>query len=157
MTSAERRAGFGWVIAFMLFCAANQYARMQWNTGVRYLMPLVPFLFLAACDGLGRLPGALMGVVIGACTLHEWVICLARTCDIRSDWAALLDHGPRLPWLSVLAATPTGRDLVTHPGALSIAILGVLCAALAPWWWRARPLSPTSASARRQRVHATPA
>ena len=38
----------------MLFCAMNRYSLMQFNTGFRYLLPIVPFAFLQASDFLAR-------------------------------------------------------------------------------------------------------
>ncbi len=52
----ERWFTAAFVLAFLIFCAANQYSRMQWNTGFRYLLPVVPFLFLNAVDHLARMP-----------------------------------------------------------------------------------------------------
>ena len=42
--------------AFLLFCSVNQYSRLQWNSGFRYLLPLVPLLVLALADHWIRMP-----------------------------------------------------------------------------------------------------
>ncbi|HEX6315406.1 MAG TPA: hypothetical protein VFZ73_11130, partial [Gemmatimonadaceae bacterium] len=38
----------GWIaacfVALLLFSSANQFANLQWNTGVRYMVPMVPLL-----------------------------------------------------------------------------------------------------------------
>ena len=103
---------------FMLFAAANQYGRMQWNTGVRYLMPVVPFLFLAAANHLARMRGAWLAVLGGAAVLHSWVVSMRRRVRslgrLRRLGAGSCREGPRLPWLDVLARTATGRG--SDPG-----------------------------------------
>jgi hypothetical protein len=40
--------------ALWIFCSATQFARLQWETGVRYLVPAVPFLFLPTAAVLWR-------------------------------------------------------------------------------------------------------
>ncbi|MDX1579082.1 MAG: hypothetical protein R3266_11380, partial [Gemmatimonadota bacterium] len=74
----ERWFAFGFVLAFLLFCAANQYSRMQWNTGFRYLLPIVPFVFLAACDHLVRMPKWALGTIAALASFHSWVIATIR-------------------------------------------------------------------------------
>ncbi|MBI5433542.1 MAG: hypothetical protein HZA52_11995 [Planctomycetes bacterium] len=85
----ERRWAFAIVLSFMLFCAANWYSLLQFNTGFRYLLPCVPFLFLSACDGLARMrPGwlaLLSALVIG----HGVVLSMAREVN---DTENLLRH-----------------------------------------------------------------
>lgn len=90
-------------LSFFLFCAANQYTRMQFNTGVRHIVPVVPFLFLLAAGVLLRMP-RLMAVVIGILTSY-WSWCLAMYRDVEQGSGVLesLRHitfeGFRLPWL----------------------------------------------------------
>ncbi len=74
----ERRWSALFVLTFLVFCAANWYSLMQFNTGFRYLLPVVPFVFLAAADHLARLPrGWLAGVTVTS-VAHQAVLCMAR-------------------------------------------------------------------------------
>jgi hypothetical protein len=92
------------VIAVMLFCATNQYARLQWNSGLRYLLPLVPFLFLALSDHWVRLP-LWARVPIGAVAISQaWVLTVFREQTPRA-WQLFFEEGPRLPWYRVLSLT----------------------------------------------------
>lgn len=92
--------------AFFLFCAANQYGRMQFNSGVRQVVPVTPFLFLIAAGVLRRLPVRL-AVVIGVVTTY-WSWCLAMYRDVEQGLGVLESfihvtlEGPRLPWLKTL-------------------------------------------------------
>jgi hypothetical protein len=92
--------------AFFLFCAANQYGRMQFNTGVRHIVPVVPFLFLLAAGTLLRLPAVVAAIlgVIGA----YWSWCLAMYRDVEQGLGVfdsiihVTFEGFRLPWLVTL-------------------------------------------------------
>ncbi len=142
----ERR--FVWLtfVVFLLFCAANQYARMQWNTGFRYLVPLVPFLFLALVDPVLRLPRRWRLSLAALALLHTWVLTMMRV-DVVASWRRFLHQGPVLPWLDVLRKTqPADAPVISHPllPAGILAVVGVACLLL----WRhgarleARAISP---------------
>lgn len=130
-------------LAFFLFCAANQYGRMQFNTGVRQVVPVTPFLFLLAAGVLLRLPTK-VAVAVGAVTIY-WSWCLAMYRDVEQGLGVLesLIHvtleGPRLPWLKTLELTgfiPSG----------SYAPLLLALAAAAIWGiWYVRIPSPVTA------------
>jgi hypothetical protein len=50
---------------FFIFSAANQFGYVQFNTGVRHMVPVTPFLFLLAAGVFLRLP-AVAAVIFGA-------------------------------------------------------------------------------------------
>jgi hypothetical protein len=133
------------VLAFLLFCAGNQYSLMQFNTGVRYLMPVVPFFFLAACNVLARLPGPAFGVVAAASILHGAVTTMARDFGggeyhVGDAWRFIATNGPRLPWLHVLQSTSAGAALPSGawPHVALLAITATAAGLLL------RPLFPTA-------------
>jgi hypothetical protein len=85
----ERRWSLALVLAFMLFCAANWYSLLQFNTGFRYLLPCVPFLFLAASDWLTRMrtgPLVALSIVVIA---HGTVLSMTREVN---DTENLIRH-----------------------------------------------------------------
>lgn len=117
-----------YTLAFFLFCAANQYGRMQFNTGVRHIVPVVPFLFLLVANVLLRMPKVLAALV-GILTLY-WSWCLAMYRDVEQGFGVFesLKHitleGFQLPWLTTLERMGyLGRD------ASAIPLLG-LCGAI---------------------------
>jgi hypothetical protein len=138
----ERRfvAGFAW--AFLLFCAMNQFSLLQWNTGFRYLLPLVPLWFLAASDWLARLPKPAFWALAAPSIAHMWVLSMSRFQQPSSGyagepvplvcWREILTHGPQLPWLSVLRQTASDPASPLHwpiwPSA-------TLAASFAVCWW----------------------
>jgi hypothetical protein len=142
----ERRfvAGFAW--AFLLFCAMNQFSLLQWNTGFRYLLPLVPLWFLAASDWLARLPRAAYWAIAAPSIAHMAVLSMSRFQQPSSGytgeavplvcWREILSHGPQLPWLTVLRQTVADPASPVHWPIWPTAIIAL---ALATCWaiWRA--------------------
>ncbi len=93
-------------LAFFLFCAANQYGRMQFNTGVRHIVPISPFLFILAAGVLVQMPTTL-AALIGIVTTY-WSWCLAMYRDVEQGLGVFESvihttlEGFRLPWLTTL-------------------------------------------------------
>ena len=109
----ERRWSAFYVLAFLLFCAANWYSLMQFNTGFRYLLPVVPFVFLAASDHLARLPKGVLAVIVVASIAHQGVLSMAR--EVNDTEKLLRDRAEELGiaetalegyWHALLTETP---------------------------------------------------
>lgn len=90
-------------MAYLVFFSSVQYVQLQWNTGFRYLMPAIPFLFLAAVPVLLSLPRliaagfCLLGVGVG------WSIAMVRSqLGIADNVLHVVAEGPQLPWLTTL-------------------------------------------------------
>ena len=96
----------GFTLSFFVFCAANQYGRMQFNTGVRHIVPVVPFVFLLTADVLLKLP-RVWAVSIGIiATYWSWSLTMYRDVEQGSGIFESIKHitleGFRLPWLTTL-------------------------------------------------------
>lgn len=130
----ERRFVAAAFIAFLLFCSANQYARLQWNTGFRYLLPLVPFLILALSDHWVRLPRWVRMSVMTFATLHAWVLVVFRE-PVTKSWELFLSEGVRLPWYRVLSMTANPDQRWVGSWVVPTVILLFTVAAVA-WIWR---------------------
>jgi hypothetical protein len=94
------------VVLFFVFCSANQYGRMQFNTGVRHIVPVVPFMFLFAANVLMQIP-RIIAVLVGiAATYWSWCLVMYRDVEqglgIFESFKAITFGGLRLPWLSTL-------------------------------------------------------
>jgi hypothetical protein len=147
----ERRFVALFTILFLLFCSSNQYARMQWNSGFRYLLPLVPFLFLAASDPLMRLPRQCLVGLSAVVLLHSWVLCMFRE-SVPESWAGLLREGIQLPWLTVLRQTASSETgLLTHRLLPSFVILGCAGVVALVWSVGLQPSSPLPFSSKEPR------
>ncbi len=112
-TTARRMIGaletlfvLSFVLGFFVFCAMNQYGFLQFNTGVRHVVPVVPFLFLVVPGILMRMPAWLAATV--AVTTTYWSWCLAMYRDVEQGRGILESiiqvtmSGPRLPWAKTL-------------------------------------------------------
>ena len=124
----ERMFVFVLVLAFLVFCSSNQYSRLQWNTGFRYLLPLVPFLFLALADHLARLSAGVLAFLSALVFLHSWVLTMVRHVSDQGDviienWRRFLGGGVQLPWLNVLRSTPSLPYDWLHSPALPYGVL----------------------------------
>lgn len=130
----ERRFVWATFLVLLTFFAANQYSRLQYNSGVRYLIPMVPFLLLLAGDHLLRLPRWAKVAVTAVAGLHSWVIAVFRE-PVFTSWRLFLEEGVQLPWLRVLRMTrPPGSAVERMPwlGAAIVAATAALCWAI----WR---------------------
>jgi hypothetical protein len=115
------------------FAAANQYGRMQFNSGVRHIVPVTPFLFLLVAGVLlhVRRPAAVLIAILGT----YWAWCLAMYRDVEQGLGVLESiihvtlEGFRLPWLTTVErlgySAPTG---VAPLFILTAAVLWVLWA-----------------------------
>lgn len=93
-------------VLFFVFCSANQYGRMQFNTGVRHIVPVVPFLFILAANVLIKMP-RIAAFLIGLLATY-WSWCLVMYRDVEQGLGIFesIKHitfeGFRLPWLTTL-------------------------------------------------------
>ncbi|CAN5496012.1 hypothetical protein BH10CHL1_BH10CHL1_47330 [soil metagenome] len=135
----ETQLILGFTIGFFLFTAANQFSRMQFNSGIRHLVPVTPFLFLIVAGVLVRLPKT-VALLVGVTTIY-WSWCLAMYRDVEQGLGIFesLRHitleGFQLPWLTTL------QRMGYAPQVSAIPLL-ILCGALL-WalWSTALPLA----------------
>ena len=68
-------------VALWVFFSGSNYTRLQYNTGVRYMMPIIPFLFVPAALCLSRLRRPLAyGVALLAVT-QAWCLAMIREVE----------------------------------------------------------------------------
>lgn len=114
-------------ILFFTFCAANQYGRMQFNTGVRHIVPVVPFIFLLAANVLLSMP-RIIAVLVGIGATY-WSWCLAMYRDVEQGLGVFesIKHvtleGFRLPWLTTLEKMGFVQDASAIPLLLLLAVV----------------------------------
>jgi hypothetical protein len=120
-------------VLFFLFSSANQFGRLQFNSGVRYIVPVVPFLFILVAGVLLRLPKLLAVMISIVATYWSW--CLAMYRDVELGLGVLEPikqitlQGFRLPWLTTL------ERMGYVPGGASVIPLFVICTALIWTLW----------------------
>lgn len=128
LTGDEAAFAFGSVAALWLFSSANQYGFLQWNTGIRYMVPAVPLLFVAAVPALLSLPRLWQIVLVVPTVVTSWSVAMVRE-DVPSSVARVLLGGFELPWLTVLRKTAPAYAPFLEEGASPLplfCLLGVL-------------------------------
>jgi len=139
----ERVLAWSLFVGLLLFTSANQYARLQWNTGFRMLAPVVPLLFLLCADVLHRLPRNAAIAIGVAGVLQGWALAMVRA-DPFASASLVLTEGPRLPWVTSLwRAGEAYLPVAGSPSLLSVPFFGLGGALLAWVWTRPEP-SPVS-------------
>lgn len=141
--------------ALWLFNSANQFANLQWNTGVRYMVPVASVCYLLAVPVLLRLPRAVQFALVAITLLISWTVAMFRE-DVVTSIRLLVAEGPTLPLLIVLRKTASAYAPWLAGGGQP---LGVLCVAMVcgvvwlgwRWGWvgydRAPIVSPPPKSA----------
>lgn len=126
--------------AFWLFCGSIAYGRLQFNTGVRYMTSILPFLFLLAFVVWRRLPATARRVVAVASVSLAW--CMAMVRDVERGFGVLdpvlhvLLGGWQLPALTT-ASRMSGALQEYFPNGPSPLPLFAFTAALLVVIWRA--------------------
>ncbi len=132
---------FAIAAAYVVFFSAIQYTRLQWSTGIRYLAPVFPFLFLAAATTLVRMPRAVAyGVVVVAATV-AWSMAMVRNqYGVSTNVVRAFLEGLQLPWLTTLGKMATqyapwleGRPSPTLPFLLAAAAVAGIWIYRNPW------------------------
>lgn len=112
-------------LLFFVFCAANQYGRMQFNTGVRHIVPVVPFVFLLAANVLIRIPRTIAIPLGLLATYWSWCLVMYRDVEQGNGIFEAIKHitleGFQLPWLMTLER----MGFVQHSLAIPLLLLAV--------------------------------
>lgn len=141
----------GSAVAFWLFCGGINYTRLQFNTGIRYLAPIFPFVFLLTIPALARLPRPWVGAVSVLAVAQAW--CLAMYRDVERGLGVLepviriVIGGPQLPVLTVLSRMGGQYGNYFEHG-VSPLFLFALAAALLYCLWMPTAPGPSRSSSR---------
>jgi hypothetical protein len=68
-------------VAFWLFCGGINYGRLQFNTGIRYMTSMLPFLFLLTAVVLVRLPWWIVYAIAIASVTLSWSLAMHRDVE----------------------------------------------------------------------------
>ena len=129
-------------LALYLFTSAIQFGLLQFNTGVRYLVPTVPLLFVALVPVLLRARPLVRYLLVVPTLAISWSASMARE-DIPTSLAQVFLGGFRLPWLTVLEKTSSAY-LPFLAGRASPLPLFVLTGVVLWTVWRGETSSPST-------------
>jgi len=124
--------------ALILFFATVQYTRLQWVTGIRYLAPLFPFLFLAVVPVLLAMPRIVTYGVALLSFVISWSLAMVRSQGtVFENVQRVFIEGFQLPWLTVITKM-SAQYLPWYRGNVSALPLLVLGAAMVWVIWTVR-------------------
>lgn len=127
---------WGVSFALWLFNSANRFSYMQFNTGVRYMVPLVPLLFTLCVSAFRDAPRWIVRVLVGASVLISAAVSMTRE-NVVEALTLTAQQGPTLPMLLVLRKTAAAyAPWLTGAGVQplgAITVLGVLLVAWGVW------------------------
>jgi hypothetical protein len=130
------RGEYGWLAAcflgLLLFSSANQFGNLQWNTGVRYMVPAVPLLFIALVPVLGALPRVARWALVVVTLMISFSVSMTRE-DVSVALKQVFSDGPTLPVLLVLQRMASGYDVPIPSGAFWIVATVVLLLLVIIW------------------------
>jgi hypothetical protein len=127
-------------VALWVFFSGSNYTRLQFNTGIRYLAPIFPFLFIPAAVILLRLPRVVIYFIAVFSVFESW--CLAMFRDVERGLGMLdpilhvLLGGFQLPVLTTLSRMPSQfGEFLTH-GVSPLPLFALTGAILYAVWSR---------------------
>lgn len=126
---------FAITVAYVVFFSAIAYTRLQWSTGIRYLMPVVPFLFFPAAVVLMRMPRAAAFAMVLLAVTVSWSMAMVRNqYGVHQNIIRVFVEGFQLPWLSTLGkmAQQYAPWLQGRPSALPVLLF---CAVVIAGIW----------------------
>ncbi len=135
----------GFTAAVIVFFSAVQYTRLQYIHGIRYLIPVIPFLTLLTVVFLLELPRWLSYLLGLLAIAFAWAQAMVRVheqqASIFEPFRDVLLGGPRLPALTTLSRLP-GQYF--PEGAPLTPTTALLAAAALLWliWSVRRPATP---------------
>jgi hypothetical protein len=139
----ERAVLLGLPVALWLFSSAVAYARLQFNTGVRYMVPAVPFLFVLGALVLDRLPqraAFLIGILAVA---QAWAMAMYRDVErglgVLDPTLHVFLGGFQLPVLTVLSRIGGPHAEYFSPAVSPLPLFALAACLLFGIWFRFCP------------------
>ncbi len=129
-------------LALYLFFSGNNYTRLQFNTGIRYMTAIFPFLMVPAAVVLVRAwerrPRLAWFLVLGALTIN-WPLAMYREVEkplgVLDPVVRTLTGGPALPALNTLKLTGDQfGDFFTGP-VTPLALFALTAAVIFGLWF----------------------
>jgi hypothetical protein len=127
-------------LGLLLFCSGIVYTRLQFNTGLRYLAPLLPFLFVPAAIVLYRMPRRLAAFISIAAVAQAWSMAMYRDVErgrgVLDPVLQVFIGGFQLPLLTVLSRLSGQYGDYSSMGVSPLPIFAVLGAVIFVIWSR---------------------
>jgi hypothetical protein len=136
----ELWALLGTFAALWLFFSGSNYTRLQFNTGIRYMAPIIPFLFVPAAAVLVRIPRAIARVVAVLSVALAWCLTMYREVErplgVLDPVIRTLVDGFQLPVLSTLDRTGGAYGGWGADGTSPLALFALAAVLIACVWMK---------------------
>jgi hypothetical protein len=125
--------------AFWLFFSGSNYTRLQFNTGIRYMAPMFPFLFVPAAVVLKKLPHVAIALITIASVTESWSLAMYR--DVERGLGVLdpilqtLIGGFQLPVLTTISRLGEQFSKYTASGVSPLPLFALAAAIIAVIWF----------------------
>jgi hypothetical protein len=94
-------------LAFWIFFSGSNYTRLEFNTGIRYMTAVLPFLFVPAAVVLMRLPRSAIYFIAIFSVVESWSLAMYRDVErglgLLEPMLHVFTGGLQLPWLTTLS------------------------------------------------------
>jgi hypothetical protein len=138
--------------ALWLFASSVVYARLQFNTGVRYLTPAIPYLFVLACIPLSRVSARALYFIVLVAGVQSWAMAMYRDVEqglgVLNPLIQLFTKGFAIPVLTVLSRIGP-QNASTFGSPMTPAAIFIAGAALLYGIWSKKLDTPAAVMAKR--------
>jgi MFS family permease len=131
-------------IAFVIFLSSIEYTKLQWVSGIRYLVPVIPFLFMLIASVLVQIHRFLAYGITFISIGLTWAMSMARRGvgvpeeSMLVSIKSILFEGLQLPWLNTLSKMEIHYLPFIEQPKLTAISLFMLCASIIYCIWRFR-------------------
>jgi len=119
--------------ALYLFNSSVQFAYLQYNTGVRYMVPAVPLLFMALLPVLFALPRVALWAVVIPTVVVSWSVAMVREA-VPTSLSHVFLTGFELPWLTTLRKMASGYAPFLQDGVSPVPLFCLIAVVLWLVW-----------------------
>jgi hypothetical protein len=128
-------------VCLWLFCGGISYVRLQFNNGLRYLAPLLPYMFVLVATGLTRLPRRLAYMFSIMAVAQAWSMAMYRDVErglgVLDPVLHVFIGGFQLPALTVLSRMSGQYGDYASSGVSPLPILLLVAAVVYVIWFGA--------------------
>lgn len=135
----ETRTVLLFLAALWLFFSCVSYTRLQFNTGIRYMAPIFPFIFLPVAAVLVKLPLRLVYFIGLFSVVLSWPLAMHREVEsgpgILEPVISIFTGGFKLPVLTVLSRMGDAYGAYFSGGVSALPLLVLLAATIFGVWY----------------------
>lgn len=126
-------------LALWVFFSGSNYTRLQYNTGVRYMAPIIPFLFLPAAVVLARTRRWAVTLIVIASVTLSWSLAMYREVErplgVLDPVVRTLVGGFQLPVLETLERMGGAYGGFASGGTSPLPLFVLVGALIVFLWW----------------------